>query len=195
MKHQKPDGDLSAGGSTMYTHGLAAITLCEAYGLTKDKQIGTAAQAASSSSRTRRTRKTAAGAISPADSRRHLGGGWQIMARKKRADGRPGRRLQDFGRCQEVLEVGFHQGKNGGGFSYMPGTAPNNSMTSVGLLCSQYMGPKRERSGHDRRDGHLMRTQPNVNQRNSTTGITPRRPCTICRDPNGTPGTGRCAAR
>ena len=30
----------------MYAHGLATITLCEAYGLTKDERIGAAAQRA-----------------------------------------------------------------------------------------------------------------------------------------------------
>jgi Squalene-hopene cyclase C-terminal domain len=34
--HQKPDGDLSAGADQqMYSHGFAAIALCEAYGMTK----------------------------------------------------------------------------------------------------------------------------------------------------------------
>ncbi len=43
--HQRPNGDLT-GGATMYTHGLAAITLCEAYGLTKDSHVGIPAQQA-----------------------------------------------------------------------------------------------------------------------------------------------------
>src|SRR4029079_14191632 len=43
---QKPDGDLRGKEGTMYSHGLATITLCEAYGLTEDRKIGAAAQQA-----------------------------------------------------------------------------------------------------------------------------------------------------
>ncbi len=47
VEHIKNDGDLSANsGSKMYTHGLATICLCEAYGLSGDKRIGEAAQMA-----------------------------------------------------------------------------------------------------------------------------------------------------
>ena len=45
VKQQKADGDLRGGG-TMYSHGLAAIVLCEAYGMTQDKVVGAAAQKA-----------------------------------------------------------------------------------------------------------------------------------------------------
>ena len=47
ISHQKPDGDLSAGGAPkMFSHGLATIALCEAYGLTADAALGRAAQQA-----------------------------------------------------------------------------------------------------------------------------------------------------
>jgi Ca-activated chloride channel family protein len=48
IKHQKPDGDLSADapeGQKMLAHALATTALCEAYGLTGDKNVGQAAQA------------------------------------------------------------------------------------------------------------------------------------------------------
>ena len=39
VNNQKPDGDLSAGsGQTMYTHGLATICMCEAYGLSQRQE-------------------------------------------------------------------------------------------------------------------------------------------------------------
>ena len=47
MTNQKQDGSLAAGsGQPMYTHGLATICVCEAYGLSHDKQIGECAQKA-----------------------------------------------------------------------------------------------------------------------------------------------------
>lgn len=41
LKQQKPDGDLrgNAGRHGMYCHGIAAMALCEAYGLTKDEKL------------------------------------------------------------------------------------------------------------------------------------------------------------
>ena len=42
VKHQKPDGDLFAGGSQFthfYSHGMAAMALCEAYGMTQDPEL------------------------------------------------------------------------------------------------------------------------------------------------------------
>ncbi len=42
---QKPNGDLRL-GTTMYAHGLASLALCECYGMTNDKVVRRAAQAA-----------------------------------------------------------------------------------------------------------------------------------------------------
>ena len=45
VQHQHPDGDLFAGGSTythFYSHGIAAIALCEAYGMTQDPRAARA---------------------------------------------------------------------------------------------------------------------------------------------------------
>ena len=47
IRRQTSDGDLAAGAEQpMYSHGLATIALCEAYGMTKDTKIGIPAQAA-----------------------------------------------------------------------------------------------------------------------------------------------------
>jgi len=47
IKQQKPDGDLRGKqGGRMYCHGIAAIALCEAYGLTKDPKLKAPAELA-----------------------------------------------------------------------------------------------------------------------------------------------------
>ncbi len=42
----KPDGGLRESGGTMYSHGLATLALCEAYGMTRDLALQAPAQAA-----------------------------------------------------------------------------------------------------------------------------------------------------
>jgi hypothetical protein len=44
MKVNANRGDLAQGGGSMYSHGIAAIVLCEAYGMTKDKTLRPSAQ-------------------------------------------------------------------------------------------------------------------------------------------------------
>ena len=42
IRHQKPDGDLFSGGTKyawFYSHGIATIALCEAYGMTQDPEL------------------------------------------------------------------------------------------------------------------------------------------------------------
>jgi hypothetical protein len=42
IRHQKPDGELFTGGTKyarFYSHGIAAIALCEAYGMTRDPEL------------------------------------------------------------------------------------------------------------------------------------------------------------
>ncbi len=49
IERQKPNGDLFTGGSRyawLYSHGIAAIALCEAYGMTQDPQLRRPAQRA-----------------------------------------------------------------------------------------------------------------------------------------------------
>ena len=65
VRQQKPDGDLR-GGATMYAHGLAAITLSEAYGMTGDRSIGYAASGRSISFKPLRIGEPAAGATNRA---------------------------------------------------------------------------------------------------------------------------------
>jgi hypothetical protein len=169
ISHQKQNGDLRDGGN-MYSHGLAAITLCEASALTKDSRIRLAAQAA----------------IHFIEQAQYNSGGWHYTARPE-PDESPfgdtsvvGWQVMALKSAQMAgLDVGesaiagarkwlkaTSEGKYGGQFAYQPGTGATPSMTSVGLLCTQYLGANREAASIQEGMGYLLNHLPNPKQPN-----------------------------
>ena len=149
----------------MYSHGLATITLCEAYGLTGDKQIGLAAQKAVN---------FIAAAQSPADGGwRYKPGeagdtsvvGWQVMGLKS---------AQMAGLVVPPVVIdGAHKylkkaskGNKGGLFAYLPDQGPSPAMTAAGLLCTQYLGAKRTDPSIQEGTAYLMQNLPDVKSAN-----------------------------
>ena len=68
VKHQKPNGDLSFqadGNSQMYSHAIAAIALCEAFGMSKDPDLRRRPSGRSTSSSRPRPRRWEVGATIP----------------------------------------------------------------------------------------------------------------------------------
>jgi hypothetical protein len=142
IKNQKPDGDLSNGGSQMYSHGLATIALCEAYGMTQDSRIGINAQLAinfiESGQNAQGSWRYTHGS---ADSDTSVFG-WQVMALKSGQMAGLKVNLAVLEGCQKYLDI-TATGNYKHLFGYQPGTGPTLPMTSVGLLTSQYLGAKR----------------------------------------------------
>jgi hypothetical protein len=166
IKHQGRDGNLMV-GSNMYAHGLAAITLCEAYGLTKDSRVGLAAQAAIRFIEESPNPSTGGWHYAPKPET--IGDtsvvGWQVMALKS---------AQMAGlEVREPAIAGAHKwlsavakGTKKGLFCYNPLTPPTNTMTSVGLLCTQYLGAKRDDPPIQEGMDYLMRNLPSGDARN-----------------------------
>jgi hypothetical protein len=144
INHQKQDGDLSD-GRTMYTHGLAAITLCEAYGLSKDSRVGLAAQAAIRFIEQSQVPATGGWHYYPPPEA-VLGDtsvvGWQVMALKSGQMAGLTVNPATIDGAHKWLKL-VAKGKSGGLFSYKPTTPASPTMVSVGLLCTQYLGAKR----------------------------------------------------
>jgi hypothetical protein len=144
--HQKPNGDLSVteGQTQMYSHGLATIMLCEAYGMSHDKRLETPAKAALHFIETCQDQQTGGWWYVY----RQPGGdtcqfGWQLMALKSgmMAGLLPPSSHACFDLAKKWLDsVG--QGASKGLFSYRPNQGPTDTMTAVGLLCTQYLGAK-----------------------------------------------------
>jgi len=144
IKQQKPDGDLSGGSQhQMYTHGLAAIAMCEAFGMTSDSKIRSAAQNAIKFIET---------AQNPKGGWRYTHGtaeadtsvlGWQVMALKSAQ--MAGLEVNDavLDKARSWLRL-VGTGTYKGLYPYMQDGVERTTMTGVGLLCSQYLGAQRE---------------------------------------------------
>ncbi len=149
MNHQKADGDLSAdAASQMYSHGLAAIAMCEAYGMSKDKTVGAAAQRAINFIQAAQNSKTGGWRYHPGEEGDTSVVGWQLMALKSgmmagltvspaALDGTK-KWLMSVSKGGGAGGTGS-AGMGGGQFSYQPDGGPTPSMSAVGLLCSQYL--------------------------------------------------------
>jgi hypothetical protein len=164
--HQKPTGDLSAGGSQMYSHGLATIALCEAYGMTGDRALRVPAQAALHFIEVGQDPETGGWWYA------HLqrGGdtsvfGWQLMAMKSGLMAKLSVSPASLERARKWLD-GVGKGTSKGLFSYRPDVPASNTMTSVGLLCTQYLGASRGDPRIIEGTAFLMANLPAIEARN-----------------------------
>jgi hypothetical protein len=134
MTKQNPgDGDLGGG---MYSHGIAAIALCEAYGLTGDPMLKSHAQRAIDY--IVRAQHAAGGwrytPNTPGDTSVV---GWQVMALKSGQMAGlsvPGATLKGAEKFLDSVQT-----SDGGGYGYTDNNA-TPTMSAVGLLCRQYLG-------------------------------------------------------
>jgi hypothetical protein len=140
IAHQKPDGDLR-GGDTMYSHGFAALALCEAYGLTNDKTVGAAAQKAIDFIEKAQHKQGGGWRYNPGTPGDTSVFGWQMSALRSAqlAGLKVAPATLDGARKYLTSAAG---GAEGGQFSYMPAGNPTVAMTAVGLLGSLHLGAK-----------------------------------------------------
>lgn len=139
MKSQRPTGDLSGGSQQMYSHGLATIALCELYGMTEDSRIGIAAQTAIGFIESGQNRQGGWRYTHGSDSSDTSVFGWQVMALKSGQIAGLKVNPAALDGCKAYLKQ-VSLGKYGHQFCYTPGGSPTPTMTSVGLLGSQYLG-------------------------------------------------------
>ena len=83
VRHQEQDGNLAKGCvSPMYSHGLATIALCEAFGLSGDRNMGAAAQGAVNYIIAAQNKNDYGWRYNPGDPGDTSVVGWQVMALK-----------------------------------------------------------------------------------------------------------------
>lgn len=168
VRNQTSDGCLATNSDEkMYSHGLAAIALCEAYGLSKDRRLGGPAQQA----------------VKFIETTQHSGGswnytpsppsegdtsivGWQIMALKSAQMAGLKVSTRTLEKAKGFLRT-VSSGQEKGLYGYKPGTKATHTLTSIGMLCMQYMGMQRDDPAMVEGKNFMMLYLPNQVNRNS----------------------------
>ena len=159
LEHQKDDGNLFTGGegnAHMYSHGIATIALCEAYGMTKDNALREPAQRAVDYI-AEAQHGEGGWRYKPGDAGDTSVVGWQVMALKSAQIGGLDVPQQTLDRAKRYIE-NVRRGKEKAEFGYQKNGGTTPAMTAEGLLCFQYLGAK---SG----DAQLLRTAEFLSRR------------------------------
>ena len=139
LNSQKANGSLWEQGGTMYSHGLAAIVLCESYAMTRDRALQKPAQASLNFIAYAQDPITRGWRYQPRDM---SGGdtsvvGWQLMALKSGHMGNLYVNPATVAGAKKFLDS--VQAHDGATYGYMaPGE--KSATTSIGLLCRMYLG-------------------------------------------------------
>ncbi len=154
LLRQNAQGDFGGG---MYSHGLATIAVCEAYGLTSDPALQRAAQrainfivAAQSDNGGWRYTPRSGGDTSVV--------GWQLMALKSGQMAGLEVPVKTFAGATRWLDS--VASPDGGRYRYTPSFEYTPTMTAVGLLCRQYLGWGPRNPGLQSGVGQLRLTPP-----------------------------------
>jgi hypothetical protein len=141
MKLGNGMGDLSDSGGRLYSHGLAAITLCEAYAMTTDQALMQPAQLALNFIVYAQDPIGGGWRYIPQQAGDTSVLGWQLMACKSGHMAYLRVPRKTFQGSSKFLD--FVQEQDGALYGYtVPGAGP--ATTAVGLLCRMYLGWKHD---------------------------------------------------
>jgi hypothetical protein len=136
-KQTKSGNDRGYYGGDMYSHGLATIAMCEAYGLTSDPLLKASAQMALDYV-VRAQHEAGGWRYAPRQAGDTSVTGWQLMALKSGQMAGlsvPKKTLTLVGRYLDSVET-----SDKGGYGYTDNRGGSQAMTAVGALCRQYLG-------------------------------------------------------
>jgi hypothetical protein len=142
-KQSKSGNDRGFYGGDMYSHGLATIAMCEAYGLTSDPTLKASAQLGINYICTAQDPAGGGWRYAAKQAGDTSVTGWQLMALKSGQMAGLSVPRQVLKRTEKFLDSCESGGKSvtdKGGYSYTPGSGPTPAMTAVGGLCRQYLG-------------------------------------------------------
>ena len=142
VSRQGSEGELFIGGGRnylFYSHAIAAMALCEAYGLSKDPRLRVPASRAIAFIVKNQNLDDGGWRYFPGQAGDTSVIGWQIFAlRSAQLAGIdvPKRSVQG---CRGYLDLASADPRKST-YAYMPGRAATPVMTAEGLLCRQYLG-------------------------------------------------------
>lgn len=162
---QKDNGDLFENGSEytwLYSHGMAAIALCEAYGMTKDEQLREPAQLSLDFIVASQHPRFGGWRYKPRFETDTSVSGWQLMALK--SGEMAGLSVSESAYKAIGMWLDRVEAENAPGtFAYHTSRKPSPAMTAEGLLMRQYLGAKRSdadlRAGADYLQMRLPRNE------------------------------------
>lgn len=160
MKRTPYGADMTAGGGSMYGHGICSIALCEAYAMTQDKNLELPAQAALNFIVYAQDPVGGGWRYSPRQPGDTSAVGWQIMALKSGY-------LAFLQVPKPVVKnankfLDSVQADGGAQYGYT-GPGPGPSTSAVGLLCRMYLGMERENAALERGVKRLADMGPKIN--------------------------------
>ena len=153
-------GDLAQGGGTMYSHGLAAIVLCEAYAMTQDRTLLGPAQLSLNHIVYAQDPIGGGWRYAPRQPGDTSVVGWQLMALKS---GHMAYLAVPPATVQGAIKfLDSVQADGGAKYGYTgPGQGP--ATTAVGLLCRMYLGWKQDHPALKRGVEFLSQRGPSPN--------------------------------
>jgi hypothetical protein len=169
IQHQKPDGNLFTDPPStahMYSHGIATIALCEAYGLSQDASLREPAQRALNFIVAAQHPATGGWRYQPGEAGDTSVVGWQVMALKSGEMAGltvPQTALDLAGKW--LTQVGATGGELGR-FGYQ-GPSGTPAMSAEGLLCRQFLGARRNDPAIRAGAAYLLKNLPREGQETS----------------------------
>jgi hypothetical protein len=158
-----------------YGHGIAALALCEAYGMTGDPRLAEPAQRSLDFIMKTQQRQLGGWRYSPGEGSDLSVTGWQLMALRSGELAGLDVDRRTYERIGEFLELCREQDGNRARFCYNPqadpriatqrhGRRPGTVMTSVGLLVQLYLGEGRDSPRAQQGADHLLANLPTANE-------------------------------
>ncbi|HEY2827443.1 MAG TPA: hypothetical protein VGJ04_07560, partial [Pirellulales bacterium] len=172
MSIQRSDGNLSGDAETfayMYSHGMAALALSEAYAMTGDKRLEAAVQSAIKYTLRAQIRSTGGWRYQAIEKPSERGDtsqlGWQLLSLKSaELAGVAVPATAGEGAVRFLKSVS--SGQFGGKASYRLGEAPSRTMTAEALVCRQFLGMARENPASNEAGEYLLTQLPNAEKIN-----------------------------
>ncbi|QDU97862.1 prenyltransferase/squalene oxidase repeat-containing protein [Lignipirellula cremea] len=160
IKNDHGTGSFHEPGGSMYSHGLASITLCEAYAMTHDKGLLIPAQASLNFIAYAQDPVGGGWRYSPRQEGDTSAVGWQIMALKSGHMGYLQINPNTIRGAMKFLDQ--VQSESGAYYGYT-GPGKGQSTTAVGLLCRMYLGWKKDEPALARGVEYLSKIGPSKN--------------------------------